>query len=218
MTLPTNVYTRIVLAGTISGTQTWSTGLALSPPPSTVSQSDMDALLAAIKPAVTAWWGSSSLDICGINAPTTTLAEIRAYLYSGIPGTGAGLQAINTYATPLVGTSSQRVPVQTALVASMLTGLPGRSFKGRCYTPATGITLGADHQVAQTLLDAIGGKWKALIDSINAVSSPEFGRVVVHGARGNFAVTQVRVDSEPDIQRRRADKILPLRRSLLSIT
>lgn len=218
MTTPTAAYLRLVIYGDISLSQTWSCGLAMSPPPTLVNQGDLDALLAAAEPLLSAWWGSSGTTGVGsVNAADTRLLGVRAYLYGS--GTGpADLQAIRDRVTPLTGAGNTPSPTQTCLVATMLTGLSGRSYKGRCYTPSTALTLDATHQASQTQTDRVAGAWRDLINGLNGVAAPEFGRVQVHGSRGNYPVTAVRVDSEPDIQRRRADKIIAARRSIQPIT
>lgn len=208
MTIPNSPFTRFVLRGDIGGTQSWSTSFAMAPPPGTVSQSTLSGILASVSARAATWWNATTGGIGARNTADTRLLGVDAYLYGGGSGAPASLQASIDYATPLVGGSSTAHPTQTSIVVTLLTGLPGRSFRGRMYLPMTGGALGSNHQLVQANVTDYAAAAKAFMDGVNSDAVvPDFGRVSVAGSAGPIPVTSVRVDSEPDVQRRRANKI-----------
>lgn len=217
MTTPIAPYARCTMLGKIGTTQTWSTGLSVvvSGAP---DQAALNALLTAFQTAATVFWnGGTPVGLKARNMPDVTLTGFRAYLYS-TGGTGqASLQA-GTDITPIPGTGTAALPTQCSLVASLLTGQPGRSRRGRMYLPYTvSNTLDTNHQITLAEAAIISGRVKTLIDSINASAITGFARVSIVGPTAASTVSSVRVDSELDIQRRRADKILAAFQSVAAI-
>lgn len=218
MTIPGVAYVRLTASGRIAGTQSWSTGISVSVTGGTVTQSQLNALLATFVTAFTALWNTgTTLALKAANGSDVDLRSFRAYLYGPSGGTAA-LQAA-TDITPIPGTKATNLlPTQTALVATLLSGFPGRSNRGRMYLPWTGGGLDGTHQVTSSDTTAISNAVGAMLTAVNAgVGSGPFGRVVIAGLRGVVDVTSVRVDSEPDIQRRRADKIIASRQVITNV-
>lgn len=211
-------FVRLVAGGTMAGTQTWSTGVAVAAGGIEQTQTQVDGLLTAFRNAFTTLWGAAGAGVLGArNDSTVNLRTFRAYYYA----TGAApvtLQAAQDVA-PINGTSSQAaLPYQVAVVASLLTGRPGRSFRGRMYLPYTAATFAADHQLSQPNVDSLAAALKTMFDSINTYTTANGpGDVAVAGSAGPIPISQVRVDSELDIQRRRSDKILPLRQAVSTL-
>lgn len=136
-----------------------------------------------------------------------TLDDITVYDRSGpgepsfVAGIGAGVQ----------GTSTDPCFQQISVVLSWLTGLPGRSFRGRTYLAGIandqyvsdgGPLLMSDATVRGAILDGAEAYFDAMFadDAIPIV----FSRV---GAGDVTAIVQARVGSVPDTQRRRRDQI-----------
>jgi hypothetical protein len=75
------------------------------------------------------------------------------------------------------------------------------------YLPAGGMTTGADAQFASSATDNICEALAQFFDDVsNSVPSTP---VIVYSVAGSAArrVTEVRVDTKPDVQRRRVNKI-----------
>lgn len=216
MTSPTGRFARLVIRGNILGTQTWSTGICLDAVVLSYTQAEVDAFLAAASTLVGSFWTNGTTTTWqNQNSTATTISGLALYVYGeGGEAAGATIQGEYLYPTALVGTGNNYKPTQTALVATMLTGVPGRSFKGRSYMPCTSAAIGATHQLTQAQVTALAASWKLLLDGLASVAGADFGDPIVHGSRGSIPITAVRVDSELDIQRRRADKILATFRGL----
>lgn len=209
MSIPGVSYVRLIMGGQIATAQSWSTGISLAVTGGGVTQSDLDTLGSAWAAVAAAFWDpASGFGVSDINASVVTYQRWRAYLY-GPSGSVAALAAGGDV-TPVPGAlTSNRLPVQTCLVASLRSGLPGRRNRGRMYLPCTAAPLGTDHQIPSTTVNNVAIAVKALVDGINGRPTPgPFGRVVVAGSAGIVPLTSVLVDSEPDIQRRHADKLV----------
>lgn len=124
---------------------------------------------------------------------------ISVYGYpDGGPTSGAmAEESISDYG----GSSNISNPNQLCVVASLLTGQPGRRHRGRMYLPADGQALfgGQMNQAScANIAEAIVG-----LIAPGAGSGP--GPIVLSQVAGtHLNVTSVRVDSRIDIQRRRA--------------
>lgn len=201
-------FVRIVLGGTISGAQGWSTGFAcaLGGAP---TLAEMQAIVDKAAFASDALWhAGGSANLAGINAPDTRQTSVKGYYYPAGSGAATVQAEQATFPSPLLGTSGAFAPAVTCLVASMMTGVPGKSFRGRMYLPATGLTIGADHNITQALCGAIANRLAAFFDSVQAVILSSGGvNVGVAGKTAFTAVNRIVIDSEPDVQRRRAEKL-----------
>jgi hypothetical protein len=119
--------------------------------------------------------------------------------------------------TTVSGTGSVYLPAFTALVASFRTAVPGRGGRGRSYLPLTNGTpmSGGQFQISSSAATIVANAYKAMMDSINSATIPApftSHRVAVRSSSigTGIPVTSVIVDSLPDAQHRREDKILPL--------
>lgn len=218
MTTPSAPTIRLVAGGNIAGSQTWSTGLSMNAGPGPYDQTVLTALLNEFRTRWTTFWGASGAGTAG--ALASTLADLRlfrAYLYI-FPGQPVALQAAIDI-TPIQGTVTPKMPPQCAVVASLRTGLPGRSFRGRSYLPAMAAALGGNAQLSFAQANSIATGYAALISAMNAYTTTGgYGDAVVAGQAGNAPITSVVVDTEIDIQRRRADKILPAQAATVAVT
>lgn len=198
---------RLVFHGKIEGIQNWSTGVSVlaSVAP---AEADLAALAANAASAGVSWWNGTggTGGVSGLNTPDTSFLGVTAYYYPA--NVNAALVVAEGPVTVHPGTvNNNSLPTQTALVVSTLTGFAGRSNRGRMYLPMTGIDLTA-HELTQTQCDVQASITAGLLGAIQGIAiGAGTGNVVVAGKNVARQITAVKVDSEPDIQRRRADKI-----------
>ena len=106
-----------------------------------------------------------------------------------------------------------------AIVATLLTGRAGRSYRGRVYIPGTGAT------------DASGNFTSALATGLATSVANFLSKAATRSLNGgvfipsvtsatrleNTPITRVRVDNVNDTQRRRRDKVIATASSTVSI-
>jgi hypothetical protein len=111
----------------------------------------------------------------------------------------------------LVGTGTVNRPHQVAVCVSLLTGIPGRSRRGRAFWPAMGgvLTSPSGVQGNPTPL-AIGEAYQALIEAVEDRSGVDALQAVVHSSTLalNTPVTSIRVGDRLDVQNRRRDALV----------
>lgn len=134
---------------------------------------------------------------------TTVWQTIRCYLYTG--GTAAAIISeqggINIAGTAAAGS----LPNQVSEVVTLLTGLPGRSNRGRIYLPpmSVGVVSGAGQNGAGVTdtLEAL----RSMLQGIKDLPDDGAPVVVASLRTGSMRdVTSIRMDSRFDVQRRRA--------------
>jgi hypothetical protein len=207
---------RLSIFGDIKAVQSWSINLTFVAGDFS-SGTLLSAFLVAVRPAITTWWSAAG-SAGSLNASDCRLLGSRAYYYSAGEG-NAHAQAEDILTSPLSGTGANPLPTQTSLVCSLLTAFPGRRNRGRLYVPMNGKSLATGHQLTTGEVTSVANTMKALIDGVNAqLLGSATCRVVVGSNQPTPpVVTKVRVDNEPDVQRRRADKILATSFALATI-
>lgn len=124
-------------------------------------------------------------------------------------GTQVVASAYAQLGTPDEGTSPTRLPFEVSWVISLRTDEAGRSARGRCYFPATGINCADSGLInspdPETFADSFGS---LLADVANGHTDPT-AQVQVYSRTLDrmLPVTRVLVDSTPDTQRRRGNKL-----------
>lgn len=108
------------------------------------------------------------------------------------------------------GVGTSRLPAQSAMCVSLLTGRPGASYRGRVYFPALGVTLSSAGRVEQSVCGSLAlgfSNWlNQLKGAIQGDGVTSATPVVVSTTRGTLtAITSVRVGNRLDSQRRRAE-------------
>lgn len=202
---------KLVIAGHIGSTQTWSTGVYIihsqtDEPPSPV---DLGFALSAYESPVAAWANA----FAPIWAQDTQYDKMDLYAYS--PDSGRAHSQSQLTPTAIVGMSGQNHPGQVSLVQSLRTNLAGASHRGRMYAPATGVSLQANLQLTQTQCNDLAGATGSLLTAINQTNLAGHGLtatacvIASRTTQTYTAIDEVVTDSRPDIQRRRADKLLP---------
>jgi len=150
---------------------------------------------------------------------TTSYLTVTAYSYAG--GPAADLVAGPANLATFVGTGSNSLPNQCASVISVLTGIPGRSFRGRFYLPGpqTG-ALATTGQIGSASITPLLNGWASFCLGMETggLGQPAGVFGVVSATRTQFtAATQLRMDSRVDVQRRRGNKQVVTNSQLASV-
>lgn len=205
MTVRPFEYVRLVIAGVIESTQSWSVGLNFS----TISPPDfanLQAFTDAAVPLVHSWYTGGANNISAITSTDQFLQVVRGYLYPAGAST-ASIVSESSLVSPPNGAQAPVLSTREALCATLLTGLPGRSAKGRMYLPSAGGPL-SNHQRASADVASVSAATADLISALNtAAALSNVGVACVAGNMGLLPITAVSVDSLQDTQRRREDKL-----------
>lgn len=194
---------KFVLYGSATDGEIWSTSWYTKPSAGISSQANLDNFVNTY--ANTSYLASTLSTTLKTRMSTTTRQlGFKGYFYNGGP---TALYATDApFSSPIVGSSgSSPLPLQTAVVCSLLTGAAGRRNRGRMYLPVNAVALGTNHELTTTDVDALANAVKQWFDVLNASGNNPVQVVSIAGSASRD-VTQVRVDSRPDIQRRRANK------------
>lgn len=196
---------RIVLTGTAPSGEEFSCGFFIDPPDGVQSADGANTLAAHIAGSAAFTTLLSSLKSL-INADTA-YTTLHAYIYDGSPTVAAfvGQAAIANGA----GTGTASLPLQTAMVVTLLTEFSGRRYRGRLYLPANGKTL-ISHQFATADTSGLANAWGTFLTALanDAQAGPPL--VVSRVGAIQTGIVSVKVDSRPDTQRRRAEGVTPL--------
>ena len=199
---------RLTFGGVLFGSQQWSIGISGIPVGTAPTEAMMNAMALDAQEAFVTCWNSGTLfGVGGLNPSTTTFEEVRSS-YTPAGSATATVIGSSTPDIPSVGSASGSLPTQTALVVSLGTGLAGRSNRGRVYLPMVGYTL-AGHYVASGDVDGLATKFTNFLAALNDIAGTGYGfGSCVAGKSAATPITGVRIDNRPDIQRRRADKVV----------
>lgn len=197
---------KFVLYGDATDGEIWSTSWYTKPQAGISSQANLDNFINTYAntsyPAATL-----STVLKSRMSVTTRQLGFKGYYYNG--GTSAIYATDKPFSSPIVGSSGgSPLPLQTAVVATLLTGASGRRNRGRMYLPVNAVSLSTAHELTTTDVDALANAVKDWFAVLNASGDNPVQVVSVAGSASR-PVTQVRVDSKPDIQRRRANKQQP---------
>lgn len=198
MSIPSGV-ARFVLVGHLGGSETFETGFWEVG--DFASQANVDDAAAA---AATAFLADMASAATNMLRTIDGYDEVRVY---GYPSGGPTASFVGVAPLGTTGSSSTSNPLQTCCVATLLTGAAGRRRRGRMYLPATGEPLTAS-EFSSARVTAIANAVAGFLGF--GSPDPTHGPIVLSQVAGTHApVTQVRVDSKPDIQRRRAESLSP---------
>lgn len=191
---------RVVIEGTTRTSEIWQTGCWVENV-AVASQADADAFASAVHDDFVSELLGTVRAMLPDNASCTA---IKVYCYP----TG-GTTATYISEVPVssgTGTGGHNLPEQICMVATLLTGVAGRRNRGRMYFPAFGVAIAADNQFDSTLPGALADALAAWFTDIASINAPS--PVVVYSVAGSAVnpVVTVRVDSKPDIQRRRVNR------------
>lgn len=107
------------------------------------------------------------------------------------------------------GTGTGNAPLYQCMVVSTHTGLSGRSHNGRFYLPANGTALSETHTFESTDVTAVAGACKNLMDGVFGIETPFIPQplVVSQFLSSSDPIVSLSVDSKPDVQRRRENRM-----------
>lgn len=202
---------KIVIFGQMQQVQDWSTSITANWTGNSplITAGDVQGLVLDIEAMTRTWW----MTINNLEGGQTSYQGCRLYYYqaAGDRATFSG-EALTT-AGPLFGGGTDNLPMFTSLVASFRTQRVGSSFRGRSYMPLTSCALDNTGQVSQANCGVVAGAYKALLNSIDAYTSTPnnvaaLEAVVASATQSELTrITQVEVNSQPDTQHRRTDKL-----------
>lgn len=122
-----------------------------------------------------------------------------------------------TLPAPVAGTGGATKPFQTSLVISLMTGRPGRSYRGRLYFPALAAALdGGTLRIPEVTLGNIveaSGDWLSQVESASGVPDGPKLAVVSELLGVATPVNTVGCGDVLDVQRRRRDSVVEGRQS-----
>lgn len=115
--------------------------------------------------------------------------------------------------SPLPGTGTPLLPLQTALVVSLASTFPGPSGRGRLFWPMTAGNLAtATHRFSGTAITTFMTNFKTYLTGVEAaiVATTTAANLVVWSRKGAtyHGVVKLRGGDIPDVQRRRRDALV----------
>lgn len=148
--------------------------------------------------------GPTLTELCTLLYTDSGYDEVRVYSY---PTGGPSASYIGTAAIGSgTGTGTSAMPLQQCMVATLRTGLAGRSHRGRMYLPASGRGLDTGHVFNSTVTSAVCTALADFLSAVNGLGSTNNVAVVSQTLTQATTVVEVTVDQRPDIQRRRANR------------
>lgn len=203
---------KVVIRGTLRGTESWSIGLWVIPttPFATLPDFSTYALL-SLAPAI-----DTNLlpTLQTVLAASDAVTQYDFYYYSVTSATLT--YKVSKPFTPAVGAGAATNPTQLAQVLSLRSTLDTRSGRGRVYVPVTGVAAVAG-QIPTATNTALVTKLVALIRAWGTLSNTAV--TVVASATHSFVntVISVQADTKFETQRRREDKIPPTATASVSV-
>lgn len=204
-------YTRITHRGKIYGSQSWSFSFYIADtsgtPPVVGALAVLGAPAGAFGTLVPAFY-------TGIKALASPQCTYDTQLYEAFNVAGTKVDEF-VGSQSAIGSGGALGPAQIALVVSLRTGGFGRSARGRVYLPANALACTANGNATAA----------ACLNTANAVSAylggmhsgPDQPSVASHKTGHLEKITKVIVDSVPDTQRRRRDKIVSVAGSTVAV-
>lgn len=203
---------RVVMQGRIDTSQTWSVSIwnqVVTTVGTGFTQAQLNTLAADMDTIAQTCFSTYASSV----HPDTDFRQTSVYHY---PATvlNSTQVAVSPARAAAVGTGTGNLPVQCSCVVSLHTGTSGRSGRGRNYLPFTGAILTTHHQFNTTPITNAAIAYQAMLQSFLSYTSGGSNvaslipSVASHVTGLMYPITQVTVDSDPDVQRRRSDKIL----------
>lgn len=168
------------------------------------TQDVADAVADSFTQKFTSTQGGGSF--AGLFSSGVTFQKVSAYRRSKTPG-GPADELAETALVALVGSGSTKaLPPEAAACVSLLTGLPGRSNRGRMYLPALRVESLANNGTFNTTDVSVMSAWAAaFLGDVNTAA-----RSAVIWSRKQAAsknITMVSVGNQVDVQRRRQNSL-----------
>lgn len=205
-------YNTIRISGTLPGGEVWS----VNPKFAIVGGGAVDDY------QILLGWASS---VAGLNGGNVLPTNMRAILstvgavtsiraeYYGESGR-LDVAAEFVLSSPVAGTGTASKTFSDALCVSLLSGRPGRSYRGRLYFPALAIQLAAGTlriapATTQTYATEVATYLDAIADAVGAGATVR-PMIVSQTRNVNTQISAVRVGDVLDTQRRRRDALQEL--------
>lgn len=215
MALPMGDFVRTQVGGRMGG-ENWVVGLWLKQSGMdgvpTLEQMDRyaqeqyDAFIADF------WNPGAGTPWCTRNATGVDVRNAQATFYRDGVALGSG----NYTGAVVAGTQTVAHPFYTAICTTTRTATAGRSGRGRIYFPYTGVSVDAGTgQVTSTVVDNLVDLAKTWLegrftDSTELPGDPSSTPVVVSSTHGlSSTVTSISIDSRPDTQHGRVNRVSP---------
>jgi hypothetical protein len=184
-------------AGDIFDVSFWADGVTMN------SNADAAAAAATLAAAALSSGAKAPLQTCLGTNDAWTGASVYCYPTGGPTATYIGHASI----AAMLGTSAVNGPLQNSLVATYITATAGRRHTGRSYLPYTGfLDVGSGNNVAPSALSTLLAGWVSMLNAFMAANSGAAITVVSSKGSSQTHVTQVRMDSKVDTQRRRSNR------------
>ena len=203
MARPANV-THVVLVGHLGGQEVFNTGFwfAGATPTSDAVAATVASDIAGRTPFA-AFIGAAK----AVLANDSGYDAVRVY---GYPTAGGPAEAVGEASiTSGTGTGGAGGALQVCMVATLQSAAASRSGRGRMYLPCDSANAFSVHRIIGSHVTDVSNLLAAALIDLNTFLSPGVVSVVspTHGV--SRAVTGVRVNDDPDIQRRHANKQTP---------
>lgn len=211
MPIPADVC-KISLVGSVSGGEEFVTSFWITGGPADSSEA-ANAFAASIVALPS--FATLLARLKGMMTSDMSYTQLRVYRYQS-GGNTADFVGFAPIAAGQ-GTSTGNGILQVAMVATLNTLFAGRRYRGRMYFPATGMGITA-HQFATTAAQGLATDLAAFFSAVNSIGLVGAVSVVSRIASEATGVSQVSVDTKPDIQRRRAEGLVPTARTTASLT
>lgn len=204
-------WNRVIISGTLGNAEVWSTSVAwadVSSGSSTALTSTSNLLGVASGIWTDLTNGSAARVPFDMISTSGRITQVRVEARN----VGGLLNAAEfAGSTPLPGVGAPSKPTTAASVVSLLTGVPGRRYRGRMYLPAMALTIGTDFRIPAATTEIIAEGMDARFDAWSTVfNSGETAIVPVVVSEVGLVCTEVqqlRVGDVFDTQRRRRDDL-----------
>lgn len=202
---------RYQVQGTIGGIQDFSYGLSFQTTlPGSPSYANLVTWLGQVQIPYATYAGA----IAVMSSTAVSYLTHRVEYYDG--GQRAALVANGALGAAVVGTGSPTNSSRAALVASLITDRPGRSFMGRVYVPCLNPAIQATTRVDASRGALLRTSLRAFILAIEALPLPtSLGSVAIDAVvasrtlGSSQSITALRTDDLLDTQRRRENDFTP---------
>lgn len=188
---------RVIFGGSMPGGEEFSTGFSVDGSGG-FDQAGLNTLLTSVSTAFSA--STFLTDWQASNTDGVVIRTISAYYYAA-PGP-ASLVAEQAHTFPGSSSSAVPMPNQCAVVLTLNTGRPGRSYRGRMYWPMNIAARGHDGLMTATQAQNYAQHLAAFFTTLNGTYSVH--PVVASTTKNSLtAITAVSCDTRVDVQRRR---------------
>lgn len=200
-------YSRTTFHGTLPGGEIFNWSLWANEAPA--DQAATQAQATAFATELLAAPATGQLHAADIMSTDSSFTGVRVYSYADATG-HAKYIAEASAVKPGSGIQSGLLPNQCAIVATLKTGVAGRRNTGRVYLPATKLSIQAGGQWGTSGAQSLANWLANFISRCNShIGTQKLG--ILSQTAGTFQpITTVFVDARIDIQRRRANRLVPV--------